>query len=127
MPFSRLIVERRPDNTWRLHRPFTFRGRTRTVTVPKGFPTDFASIPRFFWRILPKNGPYDFAAVPHDYLYAVQTLPRPDADHLFLEAMEAAGVTPWQRRLMFWAVRSFGWIPWQGHARRLAKPAPVPR
>jgi len=65
--------------------------------------------------------------LPIDYLCAAQTLPRWEADHLFLEAMEATGVPPWQRHLMFWAVRLFGWIPWQRHTKRLAKLAPVPR
>ena len=41
------------------------------VVVPAGFATDFASVPRAFWRLLPPFGEYMLAAVVHDYLYAV--------------------------------------------------------
>ena len=36
------------------------------VTVPTGFVTDFASIPRIFWSALRPDGEYAYAAVVHD-------------------------------------------------------------
>ena len=40
-----------------------------TIIVPKGFITDLASVPRFFWRLFPPGGVYNEAAIIHDYLY----------------------------------------------------------
>jgi hypothetical protein len=40
------------------------------VIVPRGFETDYASIPRAFWVILAPTGKHTYAAVVHDYLYA---------------------------------------------------------
>lgn len=39
------------------------------IRVPKGFITDFASVPRILHSVLPKTGKYGKAAVLHDYLY----------------------------------------------------------
>ncbi|TQE91889.1 MAG: DUF1353 domain-containing protein, partial [Spiribacter salinus] len=30
----------------------------QVITVPKGYRTDFASVPRFFWRLIPPYGRY---------------------------------------------------------------------
>jgi len=39
------------------------------VTVPAGFVTDLASVPRLLWAIVPRDGLYNGAAVVHDFLY----------------------------------------------------------
>jgi len=39
------------------------------ITIPKGFVTDYASVPRYLWWLYPPVGGYDDAAVVHDYLY----------------------------------------------------------
>lgn len=80
------------------------------VTVPDGFCTDLASIPRFpplLRHILLKNGRHRPAAVPHDYLCRQGlAFPRRLADKIFLEAMKLVGVKRWQRYPMYWAVRA---------------------
>lgn len=78
------------------------------VCVPHGFETDFASVPRAFWRIA---SPWDAMepSVIHDYLCRNQIGTRADADRMFLRAMEDYGVKRWRRRLMYRAVRMFGW------------------
>lgn len=88
------------------------------VTVPKGFLTDFASVPRAFWIIFPPDGEYTQAAVLHDYLYYMKgcikrkVYTRLECDKIFLEAMGVLGV-PWvTRHSMYRAVRLFGWVPW---------------
>lgn len=85
------------------------------IVVPAGFVTDYASIPRFFWRILPPDGPYLEAAVVHDYLYSTDC-DRLLADAVFRVLMKRLGIPWWKRVVMFYAVRIFG-----GLARRRAK------
>ena len=85
-----------------------------TVTIPTGFETDGASIPRAFWNILQPFGPYFPAAILHDFLYSkgsdnhFQT-DREEADYLFKEAMFNVGIGWVQRETIYRAVRLFGW------------------
>jgi hypothetical protein len=115
-------------DSWQLYRPLVYRSSflRRDILVPKGFTTDFASIPRFFHRLLPKNGEYDAAAVVHDWLYAKapEVFPGADestmkmiADLVFLEAMKAIGVPWWKRTVMYEAVNWGGFMAWRGHRR----------
>ena len=83
-----------------------------TITAPAGFVTDFASIPRFLWRIAPPaHGKYLWAAVIHDYLYRTPgaNVTRKQADDIFLEAMVTSKVSPWLRNSIYAAVRFWGW------------------
>jgi len=103
----------------RLNEPFRMRAAGgRVFEVPAGFETDFASVPRFFWRVLPPWDKYSPAAVVHDHLYQTGKVPRVEADKTFLELMEALGVSWWKRRVMYYAVRAFGWIAWNRHRRK---------
>jgi hypothetical protein len=81
-----------------------------TITVPAGFKTDFASIPRFFWRVLPPTGKYGKAAVIHDAIYRTPSaaFTRAEADTIFRDAMKDLGVSWLTRTTMFRAVRLFG-------------------
>lgn len=96
----------------------------RTVEVPVGFTTDFASIPRLVWPIYPPYGDtWGKAAVVHDYLYATQPdwCSRKRADQEFLCGMKVLGC-PWTRRtVMYQMVRWFAGGAWKHHAERLAK------
>lgn len=79
------------------------------VIVPKGFVTDFASVPRIFWRLFPPTGQHARASVVHDYLYTAEAdCPRFLADAIFRHAMEISGVPWWKRTAMYYAVRMFG-------------------
>ncbi len=89
------------------------------ITVPKGFVTDCASIPFPVKMFIPVSGLYNQAAVLHDYLYATQTRSRKESDDIFLEAMTVLGVNVIKRKLMYWAVRMFAWIPWNHHKKKL--------
>ena len=103
---------------WVLDEPFEYHvgehPSDEVIEVPTGFYTDFASIPKIFHWILPPDGLYTKAAVVHDFLYATQDhcYSRNRSDHIFYEAMEVLGVVRWQRRVMFYWVRAFGWYPW---------------
>jgi hypothetical protein len=99
----------------RLIEPFRVQLREfggQTIEVPQGFETDFASVPRFFWRIVPPWGRYSPAAVVHDYLYQSGTLERYEADRVFLTLMQRLGVSAWKRNVMYEAVRLFGGSAW---------------
>lgn len=81
------------------------------ITVPSGYRTDFASVPRFFWRILPPHDTYAHAAVIHDYLCDLRGTTGIDSKttHLiFREAMEVLHVPKWKKATMFRAVKWFG-------------------
>jgi hypothetical protein len=84
------------------------------VQVPSGYVTDFASVPRFFWRVCPPSGKYNRAAIVHDYLYTNSTVcSRFLADSLFRELMCHLGVPLWKRVAMYYAVRMGGQRGWK--------------
>lgn len=118
-----LKVEYIDGRRWRLTSPLTYtRSHLDQIKVPSGFCTDFASVPRFFWRLLPPAGAgpgaaYGMAAVIHDFLYATGLRPRAECDKIFREAMATEGVTGWRRWAMYLAVRSFGWLPWRRYRK----------
>lgn len=91
-------------NTWVVDELHTRHG----VTVPCGFETDLASVPRVFWAVYPPFGKYIEASVIHDYLYR-QKFNRKEADKLFRKIMKEDGVGFLTRNLFYFAVRFFGW------------------
>lgn len=83
----------------------------RTWVVPKGFITDFASVPRLPLMYWLAGDTAHMSAVLHDYLctaYYPQMMSWRGAADLFREAMIAEGVPAWRRWVMYWAVRLFG-------------------
>jgi hypothetical protein len=99
---------------WEVFETFVYStevaGNKTVILVPAGFTTDFASIPRLFWRVLPPTGKYGKAAVIHDYIYRTPgvNLTRAQADGIFRDAMADLGVGAFTRTLMFRGVRAFG-------------------
>lgn len=82
------------------------KGSGLKVTVPAGFETDLASVPRFLWSIFPPHDPhYAAAAVVHDYLYRWDGFTRVVADAVFYEAMRVLGTPKWKAKAMYIAVR----------------------
>lgn len=90
--------------------------RYEAVTVPPGFVTDFASIPRVFWSVLRPDGEYAYAAVIHDYLYWTQTRSRKEADDILKMAMEDFDVGTVTVGTIYNAVRMGGQMAWNGNA-----------
>jgi hypothetical protein len=66
------------------------------LKVPRGFVTDFASVPRLFWSFFPPIGRYGYAALFHDYVYWLQEISRAEADAVFRDTMKELGVPPWK-------------------------------
>ncbi len=92
-----------------------------SLVVPKGFVTDFASVPRLFWSLLPPMGRYGYAALFHDFVYWQQLTTRAQADGFFRALMTELCVPPWKREVMFWGLRLFGSFAWKSNrARKLA-------
>lgn len=95
------------DRLWILGDELVIRVNAMEVTVPRGFVTDGASIPRL-GQLLTGWGPWDepqrLPAIVHDWLYCQRDTARTYADRAFraLLASEDAG---WFRRtVMYWAV-----------------------
>ena len=89
------------------------------VIVPRGFETDYASIPRAFWIVLAPTGKHTYAAVVHDYLYASGLKTKDEADKIFYDIMLAdLDVDKWQAWTMNQAVKYFGYKAWNEHKLR---------
>ena len=82
------------------------------IEVPKGFVTDFASVPRLIQWLVPRWGKYGNAAIIHDWLYWQQGGSRREADLVLLEAMAVIKVFPLLKYVIYCAVRIFGWYAW---------------
>ena len=126
-PGGILHVQKFVEPIYVLLKPIAWRpnpdqvGKFEAVEVPKGFVTDFASIPRPFWALLPPDGEYTYAAIVHDYLYWTQTRPREVADQIFRHAMEDFHVSTSIAATVHTAVRAAGGRPWNQLAELKAK------
>lgn len=79
-----------------------------TITVPFGFSTDFASVPRrsvIAWGLF--GGRAMRPAVVHDYITRQRMFPREKCDRIFLEAMQADGVPMHKAMPMYLAVAAY--------------------
>jgi hypothetical protein len=106
---------------WYLERPLVWvsaKTKPAKVEVPRGFVTDFASIPSMFWTWLPRIGRYGLPAIAHDWLYWEQSTERADADDLLNKAMEELRVSGVQRGLIYRAVQLFGGFAWDGNKKK---------
>ncbi len=94
---------------YRLTRPMTYDSPTHgLITIPANYETDLASVPRVFQGLFPKDGRVFQASIVHDYLYDNAINTKDYADSVFREACEIAGVRPWRRWCLYFAVRYFG-------------------
>ncbi|MFC7339704.1 DUF1353 domain-containing protein [Haloferula chungangensis] len=103
--------------------------RTRVKgEVPRGFVTDFASVPPRAQSIVQKDGRFTPAAVVHDYLYWEQPVDRLTADNVMFELMEARRVPPRDRDTIYNILRLLGRQAWEQNKKdRLAgKPRILP-
>jgi hypothetical protein len=103
------------DHQWRLTDDLRYKSIVghATFTVPAGFVTDFASVPRTIpiaYALC--GGCAEEASVVHDFLYTTHPVDRATADAVFREAMAVTGVPAWRRWLMWSGVRVFGSAHW---------------
>ena len=107
---------------WRLLESFDWYG----ITVPEGFITDFASIPKFAKWYVDPVGIIRVAALVHDYLYSVLgkytkgvELSRKACDGVFLDIMGRIGMDAIKMRAIYRAVRLGGWYGWNRRKKEL--------
>lgn len=96
---------------WKVLEDFVYEDdKFGTITVPAGFETDFASVPRIpvVFELVGDKG--HAAATIHDYLYTVGTIDRKDVDGILLRALRATNVGKVRSYLMYGGVRCFGWL-----------------
>jgi hypothetical protein len=117
---TKLVAEEIEEGLWLLHEPLVYESDLlgKTIVVPTGFETDFASVPRIPLAFLLTGGKANKAAVIHDYLYAKQEVSRAQADSVFLEAMKVSNQPGWRANLMWAGVRIGGWVGWKVHTDR---------
>lgn len=96
---TRLVSE----NKFELLKPLKYNSALclLTITVPKGFITNFASF------ILVKFG--EKSSTLHDYLYDGRMFGRAKCDKIFLEALKSEGVSFVRRWACYIGVRVWGW------------------
>lgn len=98
---------------WVVTEPFTYYldslDSNLYVTVPRGFLTDGASVPRLFWKLIPPWGGYGQAAVLHDYLCEFAkitngkvyfTISRVRCDNTFLQAIDVLSISNIKKRTL---------------------------
>jgi hypothetical protein len=101
--------------TWKVPKPPVL------IYIPKGFETDYASVPRVpvvYWLVGRLGDP---AAVVHDYLYWKQLYSKVLCDQIYYEALLACGVNEQLASLMYAGVVVGGHIAFNRHARRVSK------
>lgn len=97
-----------------LLRDFTVAWKNHVLFIPRGFVTDYASVPRFFQRLIPQRGKYSPAAVIHDFLYWTGIYSRAESDKIaFLELSRRLGVGFLDRVILYLGVRIGGWVAWR--------------
>jgi hypothetical protein len=104
---------------WIVKEPLIYRvGISKdSVTVPRGFVTDLASIPPVLQSLIQQNGAYLLPAVVHDYLYWKQACTREQSDGVLLLAMIENKVSTVHRVAIYEAVRAAGSFAWADNTR----------
>ena len=87
------------DRIWLLDSPLVYESDILgLITVPAGFETDFASVPRVPIAYTLFGDRAHRESVVHDYLYRIDAVPPAtydQANDVFLEAMECRGKSWW--------------------------------
>lgn len=108
-----LVITPGQDGRYRTERPFSFdvglKGSGLTITVPAGFATDLASVPRWLWWLVAPHDPqYAAAAVLHDFLTSWADFDALTAHTIFFDALNILGVNRCKATAMFLAVVIYG-------------------
>lgn len=112
-----LEVLPRPDY-WAVKVPLVWESPQLTLTIPVGFITDLASIPKVFRNILDVDGRSREPAILHDWLYNTQHTTRAFADAMLREALLEYGETQATAWVYYAGVRIGGWAPWDARQQR---------
>ena len=109
------------EGLWEIHEPLVYESDlVGVVTVPAGFFTDLASVPRVPFIYESWGNRAHRAAVIHDYAYRIDSTPQftyRQANAVFREAMEATGASFKIRWPMWLGVFLGGWTSY--HKRKV--------
>ncbi len=117
LPREEIIASGRPLRWWGEHtKRFYVHSQTLgDFSVPPGFITDGASIPRVIWSVLSDTDPdILYPSYAHDFLYKSgksgewKGLTRKDADDTIRELMLGIGAPRWKADYVHRALRLFG-------------------
>jgi len=109
-----------PHKGWTLTEPLEVRVEEGVLTIPRGFKSDLASIPKFL-RILPGMDCYECGIpgpVTHDAIYQGVVgrdlgIGRRRADRILRTLMRCDGVGRIRASVVWTAVSLFGWWAWR--------------
>ena len=111
MELTKLLVKDLMNGKFELFSDYVYKTKEYLIKVPKGFVTDYASIPKLFRTVVLPYGKHSGASVVHDWLYSSNCnldISREKADKIFLEILKEEKVNFLLRILMYTAVRKFG-------------------
>jgi len=111
-----LKTERLNNQLWVVLEDFKVDLGETIVSVPKGFVTNGASVPRIFWWLCaPMAGPFGEASVVHDYLYSSfsDCQSRSFADKALYNIGRYRGANLVRAKAVYRAVRLFGQKFWK--------------
>ena len=83
--------------------PCSLDSAVHYIVVPKGFCTDFGSVPQLFQGIISPVGNASKAYVLHDFLCVL-------ADRIFKEALAQVRVKPFMAKILYRAVRLYAFV-----------------
>jgi hypothetical protein len=106
--------------TWQLLAPLVYQSdlAQRTITVPEGFITDYASVPRIPITYLLAGDTAHPAAVVHDWLYTTHQFDRATSDSILKEAALTEGVPSWRANIIYAGVYVGGSGPYAADATK---------
>lgn len=114
------------DKRWLILSPLVYESKIlqMRITVPAGYITDLASVPRvpvayWFW-----GGRAHHESVPHDFMYALHPVSKRLVDDVFEEAMIARGKSWFVRKPMLWGVRIGGGSSYRNGPEKFKKENP---
>ena len=117
---SELILRALTPDLWAFEEPLIWKGSDCTITIPAGFITDLASIPRLF-RNLPLTDVDGISRRPaalHDGLYSLgRSKGKAYADNLLREALMVEGLSSAGAAIYYYGVHWFGGPSYASDAR----------
>lgn len=114
-----------PSGRWRITRQMRVEStRVGLITIPEGYATDLASVPRIPFAYWQTGGKARIPAIVHDWLYERGraddgAVTRKEADQVFLDLMrsERDPGSAWRRWLMYVGVRVGGRLGWNRYRK----------
>jgi len=96
---------------WELINDFSYIDKELgLITIPVGFATDFASIPKMFWSTFGAPSNYAPSATIHDYVCRNKIFERNECDKVFYRAMIDSDVNYTTAVIFYAAVRLYSMV-----------------